>query len=188
MDNGEKSDGNEKKNTKSDLSLMQLLKNLNKEKATKEEVLQFEEHVRNKPQLLKALLLRERIDKSNTQTNTTLSFTLAIREGAFQLWRELRGTSPSPLEGMIIDQIVICWANLSDIQFGYQSQVGNAGTTLEYVMYYEKRMDMVQKRLLRAVGMLDKVRRVNMELSETTKQTKNTKSRKRKVKIERKQL
>mgnify|MGYP007003539045 FL=1 len=49
-------------------------------------------------------------------------------------------------------------------------------------------MDMVQKRLLRAVNMLDKVRRVNMELSETTKQTKTTQSRKRKVRIEGKQM
>ena len=124
MDNGEKDLLKGTGNKESDFSLYQLIKKLHHEKVPKEDVQKFESYVREHPQLLKTFVLLDKIDKSITNTNGVRSFPLAIREGALQHWRELRGNNPSPLEEMIIDQIVICWANLSDIQFAYQSQVG----------------------------------------------------------------
>lgn len=84
----------------------------------------------------------------------------ALRQGAHEL-RENLGQHEAPaLERLLIDQVILCWLNLNQIQRAYDHKMEQA-LTLTVGVYWEKRLTMAQTRYTKAIEMLAKVRRLS---------------------------
>lgn len=69
-------------------------------------------------------------------------------------------TAP-PLERPLIAHVVTAWLTLQQAEAGYESRVGGKnGVDLDIGIWWEKRMTMIQRRYLRAVETLARVRRL----------------------------
>lgn len=79
----------------------------------------------------------------------------AIKRQAEQLRAELEGKSPTPLEKLLVGQVISCWLEMSHAQV----QAAEPGSqTLSRASYVLKRAESVQKRYLAAVRALTTVR------------------------------
>jgi len=72
---------------------------------------------------------------------------------------ELGYATASPLERLLIDQIVVCWLQWYQAQLGYTDAMAE-GSTLARGAYWERRLTIVQGRYLRAIDTLARVRRL----------------------------
>lgn len=62
-----------------------------------------------------------------------------------------------PLERMVIEQIVICWLRLNDLEIVCASKHYESHTT-ESGLYWDRRLSTAQRRFTRAVESLEKIR------------------------------
>jgi hypothetical protein len=84
----------------------------------------------------------------------------SIRTGIAEMSRALGRDEAPMLEKLLIDQVVICWLNIYDVQYRY-ANVHSESNTLTFGEYYEKRLTAAQKRYLRACETLARVRRIS---------------------------
>jgi hypothetical protein len=86
---------------------------------------------------------------------------LAVGEGLRRkldsLRTELSGRSPSPLERLLVERIVVCWLHLYHLEAIY---AGKDSMSLELAMYYQKSIDRAHRRYLTAIKTLAVVRRL----------------------------
>lgn len=84
----------------------------------------------------------------------------AIEHGMFSLCRELGAGDAPPLERLLIDQVVLCWLRMYLAESWY-SQKQKQGATIEILGHVERVLTMAQRRYLRAIEALARVRRLN---------------------------
>lgn len=73
---------------------------------------------------------------------------------------ELGHHSAPMLEKLLVEQVVICWLRLYDIEIIY-SQIRSSGpVTLDVGTYYEHRLSAAQRRFLRACTTLSRIRKM----------------------------
>lgn len=73
---------------------------------------------------------------------------------------ELGYESAPMLERLLIDQVVICWLRLYQIDMAY-SQIRSGGwLTIDQGVYYERRLSAAQRRFLRACTTLARIRKM----------------------------
>ena len=83
-----------------------------------------------------------------------------LMEDRRQLMRSELGYEDSPLiERLIIDEIILCWLRHYQAQYKHM-QIEQGGMTLEQGKYWEKRVAATQRRLLRSIESLARVRKV----------------------------
>jgi hypothetical protein len=77
--------------------------------------------------------------------------------------RELRanlGYEDAPqLERLLIDHIIVCWLRLYDVELRYES-IRKDNPTITQMQHWEKRLRAAQRRYLRAIETLARVRRL----------------------------
>ncbi len=78
----------------------------------------------------------------------------AIGRKLAALRRELSGPAPTPLECLLVEQIVICYLRLQIAESAYTA------ATFTTAEHYEKRLSATQKRYLRSIETLARVRRL----------------------------
>jgi hypothetical protein len=73
--------------------------------------------------------------------------------------REIAGASPSPLEAMLAERVVLCWlaAQYADAQYATKLQAGMSFREGEYLA---KRCEQANRQLLKAIESLARVRRL----------------------------
>jgi hypothetical protein len=70
---------------------------------------------------------------------------------------ELAGTSPTPLERLLVDRVVTCWLHLHHLEMLY---AGKESMTLTLGTYYQRCLSAAQKRYLSAIKTLALVRKL----------------------------
>lgn len=85
---------------------------------------------------------------------------IAVKAKAEALAKELGAEGASPLERLLIDQVVIAWLRLQLAEFSYQAIFKGGGVTLARANYLEKKLTASQTRYLRAAESLARVRRL----------------------------
>ena len=83
----------------------------------------------------------------------------AMERKADQLRAELVGPAPTPLERLVVDQIIICWLQVSDAARRYANRARD-GITLHEFNYLQSSQDRAQRRYLAAIKTLAQVRRL----------------------------
>lgn len=76
------------------------------------------------------------------------------------LRRELGGDSPTPLEQMLVERVVLCWLHVHIVELTVAARSGTM--TLPVAEYQQKRLDRAHKRHLSAMKALAQVRRLQI--------------------------
>jgi hypothetical protein len=76
------------------------------------------------------------------------------------LRNELSGPSPSVLERLLIDQVVLSYLHLNMIEYQHGPLMGGSDASMEIIEFWERRLDGAQRRYLRAIESLARVRRL----------------------------
>lgn len=83
----------------------------------------------------------------------------AMQKGFHQTRNDLGYDGASPMEQMLIDQVALCWLQMYAVQWFYEGTM-QSSVTLRLGEYWEKRLTATQKRYLRAIETLAKVRKM----------------------------
>lgn len=86
----------------------------------------------------------------------------SMTTGMEQLAVELARPGDGNLEHLIIQQIAGCWLRLSYIEFVYGRIVVDGNEKIEQANFWERRISAAQRRYLRAIESLARVRRLNL--------------------------
>ena len=108
-----------------------------------------------------------RIGNLATQAQTSIiarnfpqySIGLAVAHHCAEMFKELGYDDASALERMLIENIVLCWLRLHERELRLES-IMKGEPTGDQVEYYERRLSDAQRRYLRAIETLTKVRRL----------------------------
>jgi hypothetical protein len=94
-------------------------------------------------------------------TDKNIAHREAINLKLTELRRELGGTSPHPLERLLVERVVLCWLHVhhADVQCAYATSV-----TLEYGDYLQRQQERAQRRYLAAIKCLATVRRLALPI------------------------
>jgi len=85
----------------------------------------------------------------------------AIAAGrADALGKELSGPAPSVLERLLVDQVVLAAMHLNMIEYQQAPLMGGSDASMATIEFWERRLDGAQRRYLRAIEMLARVRRL----------------------------
>jgi hypothetical protein len=85
----------------------------------------------------------------------------SVFSGTRALRQDLGYEQATPLERMLIDHIVLCWTRLQMAEKWYIDR-HLEGVTLEVGRYWEERLSAIQRRYLRAVETLARIRRMGL--------------------------
>jgi len=84
---------------------------------------------------------------------------LVIGKQVEKMAEELGGGDASPLERMLIDQVMIAWLRWQSVEWAYQYGFAQ-GQTLTKGLYLEKRLSAAHRRYLQSIESLARVRRL----------------------------
>ena len=143
--------------------LTQALNRCNTENPSPEDVAAMRKHLQDVPGLWRLCG-----DLASTMTQAVIAginTTPAIREsvimGRETMRRELGYDTSPMLEQMLIDHLLLCWVRLQLAEHAYTGCLKEGGT-LNQGEFWEKRLSAVQRRYLRAVESLARIRRMNL--------------------------
>ena len=85
---------------------------------------------------------------------------VAILHGVTRMRDALGEEEATPIECLLIDQVILCWLNLNWVQHTYAGIMAKS-ITLTIGVYWEKRLSTAQARYMKAIETLAKVRRLS---------------------------
>lgn len=140
-----------------------LLDAVDKKKPDPAAVAEFAQALKDKPELARIMAnvsgwVQKGIIQNLGQAPRSVEMALAQRPA--QLRAELGYNEATPLERLLIDHVVTCWLRQQDTELRYTRMMTNGDTTLAQGDYWERRLSGAQRRYLRAVETLAKVRRL----------------------------
>lgn len=98
----------------------------------------------------------------NRMFNNNYGFTLAVGARYLEIRAELGYDSASTMERLLIDNIVLCWVRLHDVELRYEMLLKNS-PTITQADHWERRLTLAQHRYLKAIEALARVRRLLKE-------------------------
>lgn len=84
----------------------------------------------------------------------------SLRHGTKELRRELGYEQSPPLERLLIEQVVLCWLHYHRTQHSYINRTSQS-IPITQADFWERKMSAAQRRYLRAVESLARIRRYN---------------------------
>lgn len=138
-----------------------LVDTVNSQKPTKAQLTELREALEHAPSLVGVLgdmstQLRYKIIEAMAPQP---GLHIAVRKQAEQMAKELGAEQASPLERMLIDQVVIAWLRWQSVEWNYQHNFAQS-ITLTKGIYLEKRLTAAHRRYLQAIESLARVRRL----------------------------
>ena len=156
--------GNDVETANESNTWLELFKKTNKEKPEKADLAALGAFLADHPDAITRvgnlanqveIKLLGRFDHSQVQLLTTGVYCRELRT-------ELGHEKATPLEKGLIDHVVVCWLRLHICELDYQMY--NRGVTLPLANYWEHKLSAHQKRYLRAVETLARVRKLNVSI------------------------
>lgn len=138
-----------------------LLATVNAQKPSKAQLAELREELERAPALVGVLgdmsgQLRNKIIEAMAPQP---GLHIAVRKQVEQMAKELGTEQASPLERMLIDQVVIAWLRWQSVEWRYQNDFAQS-ITLTKGIYLEKRLTAAHRRYLQAIESLARVRRL----------------------------
>ncbi len=138
-----------------------LLATVNAQKPTKVQLAELRKALDDTPEWVSLLgdmsgQLRSRIIESMAPQP---GLHIAVKKQAEQMAKELGAGQASPLERLLIDQVVIAWLRWQSVEWNYQSNFAQS-ITLTKGIYLEKRLTAAHRRYLQSIESLAKGRRL----------------------------
>lgn len=144
--------------------LVDLIGKVDKAKPTKEDRAEFSRVLREHPAVWHiAGDLAEQANRNMiTDMRAPESMKMSLSAGLSAMAAELTQPGDGELERLIIRQIVGCWLRLSYVEYNYNHHTVSGGLTMQQGEYWERRLSAAQRRYLRAVESLARVRRLRL--------------------------
>jgi hypothetical protein len=140
---------------------IEIINKTDKENPKKEDLRELREALRANPALWK--IAGDMADNAARNMISKVRTTPALKESLKTAWKEmqkeLEGENKNPLEKLLIQQVVMSWFRLQLIEYKY-TEMMNQSITLTLGRYWEGRLNAAQRRHLRAVETLARVRRI----------------------------
>lgn len=142
-------------------AFVDVLRRTGKEKPKPDDVAELRRYLAKYPELWRvagdvARAAQQRIIDGMSKSP---QLTESVTTGAQELARELAGPSPSPIESLLAENAVICWLQLYDTQYRHAA-VHSESIELSRSAYWDKRLESAQRRYLRALETLARVRKL----------------------------
>lgn len=90
-----------------------------------------------------------------------VALTETTRDSLRDLKKRFQFDKSSPLEQLLIENILNCWLQYQLVEAGYTTKMGSSITAAQG-QYWEKRLTAAQRRYLKAIETLAKVRKMNL--------------------------
>lgn len=128
--------------------------------ATKEQHDALRKLLARAPEAGRAFDLAERAITAMVSVMPAGDISRVVQLGRMESLRdELSGPAPTVLERLLIDQVVLSYLHLNLIEY-QQSRLWEQEMGMEIIAFWEQRLDGAQRRYLRAIGELARVRRL----------------------------
>ncbi len=101
-------------------------------------------------------------DKLIGGMGSTYSIEASLKAGWHELPKRLARPNDGPLESLLVKQLVLCWLQLGYIEYQYNSLLTQGNTAINSANFWEQRLSAAQRRYLRAIEALARVRRLNL--------------------------
>ncbi len=85
----------------------------------------------------------------------------SLKAGRLAMREDLGYEQASALEGLLIDQVILCWLRVNYVEFSYTAML-NRDTPLSVADYWERKLSATQKRYLRACETLARIRKLKL--------------------------
>jgi len=95
-------------------------------------------------------------------TSGAASLAESLTIGLVQMPHELARSTDGPLEKLLIQHIVLCWLRLGYIEYHYTAVTSESNQSMKQIDYWERRLNAAQRRYLRSIETLSRVRRLNV--------------------------
>ena len=145
--------------------LTSLFKSVDSEDPAREDVRALRKALEERPGLWKVAGDLSRLAAitlaSSLPDNKTVD--LSMSQGWEALQEELGASTASPLEQLLIQQVVLSWMRLSYVELHY-SALDDQGVSMEQRKYWEGRLNAAQRRFLRACETLARIRKIDRHL------------------------
>ena len=87
---------------------------------------------------------------------------VGLRTAVEQLPHELTRPGDGPLEQLLIQQVTMCWLRLAHVEYHYSAVSTQPSATAAQLTYWDKRLNAAQRRYLRAIETLARVRKLTL--------------------------
>lgn len=138
-----------------------LVDTMNSQKPTKAQLAELRELIKNVPSLVAVYgdLSRNLQGRIIRHIAPQPGVHIMMEARAKELAKELGLDTASPLEQLLIDQVVIAWLRWQSVELNYQHNFEQS-IPLTKALYLEKRLSAAQRRYLQAIESLARVRRL----------------------------
>jgi hypothetical protein len=138
-----------------------LVATVNAQKPTKAQLAELRQALEDAPELVSDLgdISRQLKYKIVHSLAPQPGLHIAVKKQAEQIAKELGIEQASPLERLLIDQVVIAWLRWQAVEWTYQNNFEQS-ITLTKGIYLEKRLTAAHRRYLQAIESLARVRRL----------------------------
>jgi hypothetical protein len=166
VENGDENVSQENDKDRSE-KFWEMFKMTNKENPRNEDVSALRKMINTDPEFYASLvpLAKSTAESLFTKVTNIPGMQETLRANMLAIREEL-GYSTSPqFERTLIDHVALCWLRLQFAEQWY-SEIALKGThTIESGLYYEKRLAAAQKRYLRAIETLAKIRKISVSIT-----------------------
>ncbi len=87
---------------------------------------------------------------------------IGLRTAVEQLPTDLAQPGDGPLEQLLIQQVTMCWLRLAYVEYQYSAVSTQPNATARQLTYWDKRLSAAQRRYLRAIETLARVRKLTL--------------------------
>ena len=138
-----------------------LVATINAQKPTKAQLAELRKALEDAPELVSDLgdISRQLKYKIVHSLAPQPGLHVVLKKQAEQMAKELGAEQASPLEHLLIDQVVIAWLRWQSVEWTYQNNFEQS-ITLTKGIYLEKRLTAAHRRYLQAIESLARVRRL----------------------------
>ncbi len=146
--------------------LIELFKRVDKKNPPQADIEQLEDHLRKYPNLSRVGgdLVRHAQSNIIEDALPTANGVRVSVEAYCKLQREELGyKSATPLERSLIEHVVLCWLHLCTTELRYGERMKDS-PSLAQAMHWEKKLSANQRRYLRAVETLARIRKLNLTI------------------------
>lgn len=144
--------------------LIGLIDKVDKAKPTKEDRAELSRVLREYPAVWR--IAGDLAEQANqimiADMNAPQSMKMSLKTGLSAMAAELTQPGDGELEKLIIRQIVGCWLRLSYVEYTLGRNTVEGNFTIPQGAYWEKRVSSAQRRYLRAIESLARVRRLRL--------------------------
>ena len=96
------------------------------------------------------------------QLEGTYALKASLRTGWEHMQRDLARPSDGPLEGLLIQQIALAWLKLAYTEHTHKHYLMSGNQLITQCDFWERRLSAAQRRFLRAIETLARVRRLQL--------------------------